>query len=133
MAKKGGCAMRRDYLDNPKIRAAANRWVSRFNEIPTAVIAKLGNYDLIGSPEEDDEVGELPGRGCVWQFDDGFDMSWIASGEGVKALVKCGFKVYEQEDFEYVFGIDGGGYDLWDCHFIPLYIERGLEWHKTDD
>ena len=31
----------------------------------------------------------------------------------------------------YFFGIDGGGYDFYEGHWIPLYKKRGLQWHKN--
>ena len=46
---------------------------------------------------------------------------------------------YESEDYQYIFGINGAGYDFYEQHWIPLYDARGLHWHvdiresSTDD
>lgn len=48
-------------------------------------------------------------------------------------MADCGFRIYEQEDLGYVFGIDGAGYDFYSEHWIPLYKARGLHWHKEED
>lgn len=47
-----------------------------------------------------------------------------------QALAEAGveFRIYEQEDFEYIFGIDGCGYDFYEAHWIPLYEKRGFHW-----
>ena len=38
-------------------------------------------------------------------------------------MADCGFRIYEQEDYGYIFGIDGAGYNFFDEHF-ELYIRR---------
>ena len=50
-------------------------------------------------------------------------------GDGSKLMSECGFRVYESEDFGFIFGIDGAGYDFYESHWIPLYKARGLRWH----
>ena len=34
--------------------------------------------------------------------------------------------------FGYIFGIDGAGYDFYEDHWIPLYKERGIQWHDKE-
>ena len=41
-------------------------------------------------------------------------------------------RIYEQEDYGYIFGIDGAGYSFFDEHFEPLYRARGLRWHDEE-
>lgn len=36
------------------------------------------------------------------------------------------------EDYGYLIGIDGAGYDFYKAHWLPLYKARGLHWHKED-
>ena len=48
-------------------------------------------------------------------------------------MADCGFRIYESEEFGYFFGIDGAGYSFYEEHWIPLYKQRGLQWHKTDE
>lgn len=81
---------------------------------------------------EDFEVendGFLPMWGTMWTFGEGIDNWWIEEKADLQAMADCGFRIYEQEDFEYIFGIDGAGYDFYDQHWIPLYKARGLQWH----
>lgn len=47
-------------------------------------------------------------------------------------MADCGFRIYEQEDYGYIFGIDGAGYDFYDEHWCPLYKARGLRWHDEE-
>lgn len=86
--------------------------------------------------ESDLEVerdGFLPMWGTMWAFSDTCDNDWL-SGEfgddGLQLMADCGFRIYEQEDYGYIFGIDGAGYDFYEQHWIPLYKARGLKWHK---
>jgi hypothetical protein len=68
----------------------------------------------------------LPMWGTMWQFSDGCDQWWLQ--KHLQDMADCGFRIYEQEDFEYVFGIDGCGYDFYESHWIPLYEKRGFHW-----
>lgn len=77
----------------------------------------------------------LPMWGTMWAFHDSIDNDWL-SGEfgtnGLQRMADCGFRIYEQEDYGYIFGIDGAGYDFYESHWIPLYRARGLRWHRTE-
>lgn len=68
----------------------------------------------------------LPMWGTMWQFNDSCDNWWLENH--LQEMADCGFRIYEQEDFEYVFGIDGCGYDFYESHWIPLYEKRGFHW-----
>ena len=48
-------------------------------------------------------------------------------------MADCGFRIYQSEDYGYVFGIDGAGYNFYEAHWIPLYKARGFQWHEVDD
>jgi hypothetical protein len=98
------------------------------NHQPNTVVIPEG--DLPSRLDTDKEP--LPMWGTMWAFDDSLDNEWLRDGEGLEALAKCGFRVYEQEDYDYVFGIDGAGYDFYEEHWIPLYKLRGLEWHDNN-
>ena len=65
--------------------------------------------------------GERCGR-----FSDSCDNWWLENH--LQEMADCGFRIYEQEDFGYVFGIDGCGYDFYESHWIPLYEKRGFHW-----
>jgi hypothetical protein len=75
----------------------------------------------------------LPIWDTLWTFNESLDSDWVAEHGGLEALSDCGFRVYEQEDYGYVFGIDGAGYDFYEQHWIPLYKARGLHWHKEEE
>ena len=72
----------------------------------------------------------LPMWGTMWAFGDSCDNWWIENAENLQKMADCGFRIYEQEDYGYIFGIDGAGYDFYEAHWIPLYKARGLHWHK---
>lgn len=77
----------------------------------------------------------LPMWGTLWAFDGSIDNWWLEEKGGLQAMADCGFRIYEQEDYDYIFGIDGAGYDFYEQHWIPLYKARGLRWHdpETDE
>ena len=71
----------------------------------------------------------LPIWGTMWSFHDPCDLHWLEEGEGLAVMSKCGFRIFESDEFGYFFGIDGAGYDFYEQHWIPLYKARGLHWH----
>lgn len=73
----------------------------------------------------------LPMWGWMWSFDDSADDYWLEELGGIKIMSECGFRVYENAEWGYFFGIDGAGYDFYEAHWIPLYKKRGLLWHDT--
>ena len=75
----------------------------------------------------------LPMWGTLWAFGEQLDNDWLADEGGIQAMADCGFRIYEQEDYQYIFGIDGAGYDFYSEHWIPLYKARGLQWHKKEE
>jgi len=80
---------------------------------------------------EREDYGGLPMWGTMWTFGDSCDDWWLENG-GLQLMANCGFRIYEQEDFGYIFGIDGAGYDFYEQHWIPLYKARGLHWHNEE-
>jgi len=51
----------------------------------------------------------------------------------VEAAEQAGFLVFEHCDLGGVLlGIDGGGYDFVDAHWVKLYTALGLEWHRKE-
>lgn len=80
------------------------------------------------SVERDDY---LPMWGTMWAFDDQLDNYWLEKYENLQKMADCGFRIYEQEDYEFLFGIDGAGYDFYEAHWEPLYKARGLQWHAA--
>jgi len=89
------------------------------------------------TPFPEDEFPEdcdtLPIWGTMWAFGDNIDNDWIRGKfgqDGLQLMADCGFRIYESEDWGYIFGIDGCGYDFYEDHWIPLYKARGLRWHE---
>lgn len=74
-----------------------------------------------------------PMWGTMWSFGDSADDYWLEELGGLQIMADNGFRIYEQEDFGYVFGIDGCGYDFYEAHWIPLYKARGLQWHEQEE
>ena len=72
----------------------------------------------------------LPMWGTLWAFDNMLDNDWLENN--LQAMANCGFRIYESEDYGYIFGIDGCGYDFYEAHWIPLYKARGLRWHDEE-
>ena len=126
------------------IRDAARAWVHTFNAIPQSVVEKLmevsDSTDIQEvTPFPEDEFPEgcdtLPMWGTMWAFGDNIDNDWIRGEfgqDGLQLMADCGFRIYESEDWDYIFGIDGCGYDFYEEHWIPLYKARGLHWHEED-
>ena len=121
------------------IREAAQSWVKEFNAIPQEIIVKLLNAgedieEVTPMTEEqmEDVEGFLPMWGTMWTFSDPLDDWWLEEKGGLEAMARCGFRIYRQEDFGYIFGIDGAGYDFYEDHWIPLYKERGIQWHDKE-
>lgn len=69
----------------------------------------------------------MPSWGTMWMTNNSVDDYWIENH--LHEMAQCGFRIYEHEDYGYIFGIDGGGYDFYSEHWIPLYKARGLKWH----
>ena len=82
------------------------------------------------------ETDKLPVWGWMWTFGDDIDKEWLLGTycpSHLQDMADCGFRIYEQEDFGVLFGLDGGGYDFYEKHWQPLYKARGLHWHNVDD
>lgn len=81
------------------------------------------------SPEED---SSLPMWSTMWAFSDPCNSNWIDDEDNQRKMAECGFRIYESEDYGYIFGIDGAGYSFYDSHWLPLYKARGLHWHNEE-
>lgn len=74
----------------------------------------------------------LPMWGTMWAFGNSMDNEWLERDGNLQKMADCGFRIYTQEDYGYVFGIDGAGYDFYESHWIPLYKARGFQWHDSE-
>ena len=73
----------------------------------------------------------FPMWGTMWAFESNWDNDWLE--ENIQTMANCGFRIYESEDYRYIFGIDGAGYDFYEEHWIPLYKAMGLHWHDIEN
>lgn len=106
--------------------------MERDNELVFIVGLDEGQTAQVECERDDFEVEYdyiLPIWGTMWTFGDSADDYWLEKLGGIRAMSECGFRVYENEDLGYVFGIDGTGYDFYESHWVPLYKKRGLKWH----
>ncbi len=91
--------------------------------------------DEITVSEDDFELDRdtlYPAWGTMWAFGESADDDWLEHFGGIKAMSECGFRVYEHDEWGHFFGLDGGGYDFYKKHWIPLYKARGLQWHDEE-
>lgn len=93
----------------------------------------IGKIDVPSSMLDPIRDDYLPMWGTMWTCNDSIDDEWLERDGNLQKMADCGFRIYEQEDLGYIFGIDGAGYDFYQEHWIPLYKARGLKWHDLDD
>ena len=99
-------------------------------------LIRLDNGEEIEAESGEFEIQRddyFPMWGTLWSFDDSCDDYWLEEMGGLQIMADCGFRIYKQEDFGYVFGIDGCGYNFYEAHWIPLYKARGLQWHRSEE
>lgn len=114
------------------INEAVEAWVGEMNFFPTGMLEELAVNNPFREVTEGDEQDEayFPSWGTMFQFSDSADDYWLEELDGIKILSECGFRVFYSERWGYFFGLDGGGYNFYEAHWIPLYKARGLKWHK---
>lgn len=96
-------------------------------------LIKLDSEEKIElTPDEMEVVRDsyFPMWGTMFAFSVTMDNDWLENN--LQAMADCGFRIYRSEDYDYVFGIDGCGYDFYEAHWIPLYKARGFQWHKKE-
>lgn len=123
-----------------KLRAAVERWMGEISFIPTQVAIDLQEagheFTLLGEYDEEEgsdypTEGHFPMWGTMFTFKNSLDDQWLQDSDNIQVMRDCGFHVYESEHFDYIFGIDGAGYDFYEAHWTPLYLKRGLQWHLS--
>lgn len=96
---------------------------------------ELDNGEIIGTYRDDlsreDDDG-LPMWSTMWAFGS-FEQDKCEDEDFLIQLANIGFRIYESEDYGYVIGIDGAGYDFYEEHWIPLYKLLGLHWHDIEE
>lgn len=108
--------------------------VDRNEDGDEVIVVDFGDEEV--ECERDDlsreEDSGLPMYCCMWAFRDMCDKDWIDDEENRIKMAELGFRIYDSDDYGYVFGIDGAGYDFYHKHWIPLYKARGLKWHDEE-
>lgn len=122
----------RVYIYNPPAGENEGEIIQREDDLYTIELDDGTTCVLEPSEFDVQHDGSLPMWGTLWAFGDSVDNWWLEEHDGLQIMADCGFRIYEQEDYEYVFGIDGAGYDFYDERWIPLYKARGLKWHKEE-
>ena len=105
------------------------RWIEYFlQEIPTFYIeelyrANMDDWEEVTIGHEDDEdfnYYALPIWADMYRFDNVDGRIWIENH--IKEVSECGFRIYYWRKYdEYVFGINGCGYNFMEAHWIPLF------------
>lgn len=90
------------------------------------------DIELTADEFEVEHDSGLPMWDTMWSFSDSCDEWWLSDDGGLQIMADCGFRIYEQEDYGYVFGIDGAGYSFYEAHWLPLYKARGFHWHDPE-
>jgi hypothetical protein len=119
------------------IEEATRAWVREWNAIPTEAVRIIFNHEIENGMEnymitEEDEYmhGYPVAWGTMFTFGESLDEEWALNNKEI--LKECGIVAYYSETLGVVFGIDGGGYDFYESHWIPLYKARGLQWHESE-
>lgn len=108
--------------------------IQKFEKQTGKYYVKMDDGETVVVDDFDIEVqrdDRLPMWGTLWSFDDPCDQWWLENN--MEKMAACGFRIYQSEDYDYIFGIDGAGYDFYESHWIPLYKARGLCWHENQE
>lgn len=124
----------RVYVFEPSESGVRYGQITGYEEEDDVYVIELDDRTEVKLESDEFEVQNddyLPMWGTLWAFGDSCDKWWLK--ENLQAVANCGFRIYESEDYEYLIGIDGVGYDFYEPHWIPLYKVRGLQWHKEEE
>ena len=117
------------FINYQAVKKAAQTWVGRFN----AISRNLIDNDFNNDPDNwikltcEDDYKYFPMWRTMWTLHSS-DANWIR--ENLDLVEHLGIVVFEHyEDNEIYIGINGAGYDFYENHWIPLYLEIGFEWH----
>ena len=123
-------------LEAGALYGAARAWVKGFNRIPYGIVEKLLEhseeleeitpYTVRGRSTGNGYKSVLPRWNTLFSFSHPRDNEWLEDDDNVLTMANLGFRIYKQEDYGYIFGIDGVAYDLFKSYWIPLYLARGL-------
>lgn len=113
------CGSKNDY-DGEIIEISADRETYK---------VKLDSIDEVVELEDGDFTVErysyLPMWDPMWSFtyDYNSDNENSNNSKKLKIFSDCGFRIYTSEDYGYLYGIDGAGYNFYEQHWYPLYMK----------
>lgn len=100
------------------------------NDLRIRLDGGAGEIDIARFFVEDANMKDFfPAWGTMWQLP-AMDQDWAE--KHLQEIADCGFRIFHSQDLEIIIGIDGGGYDFYEHHWIPPYIARGLKWSDED-
>lgn len=114
-------------------REAATKMVNQeLSAMPKSIVELLSNNDQlknITAPISDkNKELILPSWNTMWLIKEPIMEEFILNN--IKKVSDLGFTIYKSEEHDcLILGIDGGGYDFYEAHWIPLYNLQGLQWH----
>jgi hypothetical protein len=116
---------------------AVKKFANDFSMIPTDLIIKAykdtpEELECLNSPEyfEERYIDSWPADwGTMFVPNDWTDREWIKNN--IEAVEEIGFIIYSCDCFEILLGINSGGHCFYEAYWKPLYLKRGLEWHKN--
>jgi hypothetical protein len=69
--------------------------------------------------EHDWKRTPLPTHSTMWYFKNLSDFEWLENG-GLDVMAECGFRIYKEDYFRYIFGVKENGQHYWK-RFATLY------------
>lgn len=114
-------------------REAATKMVNyELSAIPKSIVELLLNNDQLKNitTTNFDNIKDstLPSWTTMWLVNEPIMKEFILNN--IKAVSELGFTIYKSDKHDcLILGIDGGGYDFYEAHWIPLYNLQGLKWH----
>lgn len=109
-------------------RKEAHKWVTGMNAYPLGMVellmaARPEDWRCVAAPKKK-RARRRPTYGCLWAFKGASDLLWLETEGGITAMAKCGFYVYENQEWGYFFGVDGDGRGLFEKHWLPAWRKR---------
>lgn len=131
-----------NWLELTTVTSGTYAWSNEYQgEYEIVSIDKENDMAIIDVDGEEKEVevddlynefdSWLPMWGTLFTLES-IDEEWIR--DNIDKVTNCGFRIFEdQENGDIYLGVDGAGYDFYENHWIPLYKERGLQWHDIEE
>lgn len=99
---------------------------------------KLEGYFIVETDEDcltvtSDELRHIFEESLpMWAFKNNADNNWIKN-DGIEKMSKLGFRIYENESYSYIFGIENYEQESLSKYWESLYNIMGLTLHMNED